>query len=238
MSIKNTILIIVLAVWCMNVVFHCGGGSSEPLPLEDDIPIPYHKQEYCNFCGVACVQMWSHADFGFAPNQIDLASAMGVEPHGLGAAPSDMVKVVGNQTASEGYLALVESTETGAQGDLISSTIEGVKYCTPSIMPFDFAEHAVLIKGYQWREKEDGTPFAIKCYFHDPDNQPNQRISAADLRYRFDPTPSYYWVILGQYDFLIDGTLGHDSFVMQFGTYYGGPAEYNPKGLDTGFPTH
>jgi hypothetical protein len=236
MTVKRIFLTIVLALFCMNITFHCGSGAS-PLSLEMDLPVPFHKQIYENFCGVACVQMWADLD-GIQIPLLDIAGDIGIAPNDRGASPDELLCVIGTYTHSEGYLAIKDSDEPGAQGDLISSTIEGIKYCVPSIMPFTWGEHAVLIKGYEWREKGDGTPYAIRCYYHDPNNRPSQNISAYALGLNFSASFFRYWVLLGRPEFLINGTFGHDSFVIQGGTYYGGPSVYNPKNLDTGLPTN
>lgn len=236
MSLRQVLLIIALAVWCMNITFNCG-THSDPLTFNVKLNVPYHAQEYCNFCGVACVKMWAHYDDWELP-QTEIASYMSVVPNGPGADIYELERAVGAYTWSPGFLARKEFEELGAQGDLISSAIEGMDYSVPAIMPFDWGEHAVLLIGFKWIEKDDGTPYALSCYYHDPDNLPDRIVTPAQLSARFDPTPFYYWVLLGHEDFLVNGTFGHDSFVLQHGTYYGGPAVYNPKDLDIGIPTN
>lgn len=236
MSLRQVLLIIVLAFWCMNITFHCK-IPTDPLPWVSDISVPYRNQIYCNYCGVACVQMWAHLEHNEV-SQTEIASFIDLVPMDPGASPYDLERAVYTYTQWTAYFAKISDGVPGAQGDLISSTIEAVKYCVPSIMPFYFGDHAVLIKGYEWMEKADGTPYAIRCFYHDPDGNvgPNQDISAYVLKTFFRPAVFDYWVILGDEEFLINGIFGHDSFVMQGGTYYGGPAVYNPKGLDLDVP--
>jgi len=49
--------------------------------------------------------------------------------------------------------------------------------------------------------------------------------------YYFIPADGWYYVILGDEYFYWQGIGGHDQFVFQNGTYYGGPMIYDPKGL-------
>ena len=97
------------------------------------------------------------------------------------ASPLELLVGVGSYTASEGHLATRYWDEPGAQGDLISATINGILDYTPSIMPFYSGTHAVLIKGYKYHKDEYGRPIAEKVHFHDPDNEPNKTLLAGTL---------------------------------------------------------
>ena len=229
MTLRRILVVIGTALICMNITFQCS-VSSDPPDWVIDLQVPYHYQLYCNYCGIACVQMWAHFD-GWEVAQDSIASYVGITPGSYAANPYQLERAVGAYTGAYGYLERREFWEPGAQGDLISSTIEGLKYCVPSIMPFS-GNHAVLIKGSEWNEKTDGSPLAKRIYLHDPNNLPSQNISADELTRRFIPCPFDYWVIVGWEDFILNGIIGHDTFVLMGGTYYGGPSYYNPKDLD------
>ena len=172
-------------------------------------------------------QMWAHYDHGYQPQQF-FANALGVGQRR--ASPGELVTGVGNYTCSEGYLALKDYRESGAQGDLISATINGIKENIPSIMPY-FEEHAILIKGYKWKEGSYQRPIGIDVRFHDPANKEDVNLLLGALIAVFDPGGNVYWVILGWSYFVPEGVDSHDRFVLAGGTYYGGPAVYDPKGL-------
>jgi hypothetical protein len=235
MTIKSALFIIFTALICLNITFSCS-FISEPPSFYVNLMVPYHQQDVVNYCAPACVQMWAHYD-GRLTTQDNIAYYMGMVPYEDYVSPYELERAVGNFTNSEGYLARKDGWQPGAQGDLIAATIEGIKYGVPSIMPFQ-GDHVVLIKGYKWREKADGTPFAIRVYYHDPNDYPDQNIPANDLLALFVPAPFDYWVIVGRSEFADNGVFGHDIFVLMGGTYYGGSAYYNPKGLDLTQPMY
>jgi hypothetical protein len=227
MKVSTVLLTIVLSFFLMNIT--CNVGSEDPdktLVLQ----VPFHNQLYTNYCGAACIQMWSDFD-NVNASQTLIANFLGITPNGGGAGPQDLVSAVGQYTASPGHLATRPWNLPGAQGDLIGSTVEGTKHSVPSIIPYN-VDHAVLAIGHKWREKADGTPFAIDIHYHDPYAGAYRRKSLGAFSNNFLPSTFSYWVILGQEDFELDGTMGHDIFVLRGGTYYGGPAYYNPKNLD------
>ncbi|UCH98424.1 MAG: C39 family peptidase [Candidatus Aminicenantes bacterium] len=192
-----------------------------------NLDVPFHNQECSNWCGIACIQMWAHFD-GFSVTQQEIANELGIG-FNQATSPFDLETGIGSFTCSEGYCATRGIFEPGAQGDLIGATIYAIQDYVPSIMPF-WMDHAVLIKGYKWREDENGRPLAIKVWFHDPNNLPNRTIDGGTLEIRFMPAP-VYWVIIGLPDYVFEGIIGHDSFVLAGGTYYGGPYHYDPKDL-------
>jgi hypothetical protein len=193
-----------------------------------NLNVPYHQQECNNWCGLACIQMWADWD-GVNVTQQDIANYLGVGNHTI--SPYEVLYGVGYFTCSPGHLETRDSFEPGSQGDLISASIYGIQGYVPSIMPF-FTDHAVLIKGYKWREDENNEPLAIKVWYNDPNGYYNRSCSGSSLKSYFMPCPFDYWLIVGDYDFIDGGIDGHDDFVYERGTWYGGPSYYNPKGLD------
>jgi hypothetical protein len=222
-------LLVLVALLFLNGSSSCNVGTV--VNYISDLNVPYHKQDCPNYCGIACVQMWAHFD-GWLVSQADIAKELDLEPTDSMTNPYELEMAVGMYTLSFGYLARKHVTELGGQGDLISASIEGVRQNVPSIMPLYAGLHTALVKGYEWNEKPDGRPYAITAYVHDPWNGEDLEKPANIFMGEFDPAPFYYWVILGWEDFLDDGSFGHDTFVMMGGTYYGGPAVYNPKNLD------
>jgi hypothetical protein len=174
--------------------------------------------------------MWAHWDGDYMLTQDEIAQEVGIAGTTNLANPYDVERAVGVFTGSMGYLEKRHWLEPGAEGDIIASTIQGIEYSTPAILPVDSGLHTILIKGYEWKEKNE-KPFAIRAFYHDPDGEDDEDIPAYLLMYMFDPAPDY-WAILGWEYFVWDGAFGHDMFVLRGGTYYGGPSYYNPKDLD------
>jgi hypothetical protein len=229
MTVMRVLLISVLAVMCMYSVT-CNISSDSPNP-KANLMIPYHGQEYINYCSIACIQMWAEWDGNMSLTQNQIAQEVGIAGTSYLANPYDVERAVGVFTNSMGYLEIRNWLELGAEGDIIASTIEGIKYSTPSIIPINYGLHTILMKGYEWTEKDE-KPFAIRAYYHDPYNNMHDRnVPASLLLFEFDPAPDY-WAILGWEYFVWNGAFGHDMFVLQGGTYYGGPSYYNPKNLD------
>lgn len=220
--LSKLMLILVTVLLLMNL--KCPGSKLEN---HIDLYVPYFEQETTYYCAIACIQMWAAKD-GITATQQEIANYIGMGVCGVN--PMLLERGVAHFTCSEGYLALKSIWEPGAQGDLISATITGVKYGIPSIMPF-FVDHTVLIKGYKYREDIPGKPIAIEAYYHDPNRNPNQRRTAAQLSSNFDPSGSTYWVLVGFPDLMDMGIDGHNAFILSGGTYYGGPSYYDPKGL-------
>jgi len=226
MTFKKLMLTIVIPVlFLINMGCPVGDPNNER-----NLPVAYYEQECFEWCGIACIQMWADWD-GNCVTQTEIADYTGVGNDT--ATAQELLIGVGHYTAVEGYLEERYYYEHGAQGDLISSTINGVLDYTPSIMPF-YGDHAVLIKGYRYHRDEYGRPIAERVYYHDPNEfvgGPNKTAPGADLGYLFQPAPYRYWVILGQEDYVQDGMEGHDAFVLQGGLVYGLPGPYDPKDL-------
>ena len=220
MKLKKIIHIIVVVL----IVFLTGCPIGDPA-FKIDLPVSYFPQEYENWCGLACIQMWADFD-GNIVTQGELAVYTGSGYNKV--APQQLVLGVSHFTNSEGYLAVKDGFEAGAKGDLIGATITGIKNYIPSIMPI-YEEHAILIKGYKWIEDEDDRHIGQKVFFHDPDGRPAQSWTVGTLETAFMGCPINYWVIIGRPYFLPDGIDGHDEFVLRHGVYYGGPLVYDPK---------
>ncbi|NIM16125.1 MAG: hypothetical protein GTO45_29330 [Candidatus Aminicenantes bacterium] len=220
---KTKILLIIITGLFL-IQWTCTTGEPKP-PYVVNLPVPFHQQECGNWCGIACIQMWADFD-GWLVTQAEIASYLGIVGN-LYASPYDLERGVGAYTASPGWLERREWDEPGGQGELVAASITGIKYGVPSIMPFGGGTHAVLIKGYEWRE-EDDIPIALACWYHDPNGIVNRKISAAQLSNYFDCFPADYWVIVGDYDFVLEGINGHFAFIAAGGTYYGGPQTYDP----------
>jgi hypothetical protein len=216
-------LFVIIVAYLLFINWSCSKPDPDYLI---NLNVPYHAQQCPNWCGVACVQMWSDFD-GPLVSQQDIADSLGIG--GGTASPWELEQAVAAYTASEGYVALKDWLAPGAQGDLIGATICGIDAGIPSIMPFD-QDHAVLIKGHKWSDST-GRPIAKKTFFHDPDNDPDREITGSGLVSRFDPCPFQYWVLIGYEDFLLDGIDGHIGFILRGGAYYGGPDPYDPKGI-------
>jgi hypothetical protein len=218
---KTKILLIIVSALFL-IQWTCTPPAPKP-PYVVNLPVPYHQQECENWCGIACIQMWADFDGWLVP-QADIASYLGIVGN-LKASPYDLEIGVGAYTASPGWLERRACYEPGGKGELIAASITGIKYCVPSIMPF-YGDHAVLIKGYEWIDEDQ--PIALACWLHDPDGRNNWKITAGQLDYFFECYPSDNWVIVGYYDFVLEGIGGHAAFIAAGGTYYGGPPVYDP----------
>lgn len=192
------------------------------------LAVPFFNQECMGYCAPACIQMWAHLD-NRPISQNEIAQFINAHPV-WGCPPTSIEYGVGEFTCSEGAYVHKSEHEPGAQGDLIAMTITGIECGTPSIMPFH-EDHAIIIRGHQWREDENGRPIAIRAYHHDPNNIPDTSISASLLKNFFQPSPSDYWIVVAYPDYQFDGISGHNQFILLGGTYYGGPSIYDPKGL-------
>ncbi len=220
----NKIVLSIIVIFSLLAMSNCDDGD----PGKDiNLPVPFFNQEYPPWCGIACIQMWAHYD-SVRPSQAAIAGFLQVTPYQK-ASPSQLLIGVGEYTGSEGYLATKARDIPGSQGDLIAATIEGVIEYTPSIMPF-YGDHAILIKGHNWK-MENERKVAIKTYYHDPDGGKDLEANASTLKVLFVAAPWEYWVVVGRPEFVPEGVESHDRFVLQGGTYYGGPLVYNPKGL-------
>ncbi len=232
--LKKTIILLAIFLFFAN-----WSACFDPDPDEEmNLYVPYQTQDHPNWCGIACIQMWNqYCEGGLWIPQLTIAKAIDVWYER--AHPRDLLRGVGMYTDSPGHLAHRSFTEPGSQGDLIAATVTGVLDYNPSIMPF-WEEHAVLIKGYKYRYKEikdeygnvvDTIPIAIYVYYNDPGDTANIGTGIASLKNLFVPCPFDYWVIVGFQHYVPQGVDGHNSFILRGGSYYGGPLNYNPKGL-------
>lgn len=219
---KTKILLIIIAGLFL-IQWTCHYGTGNP-PFYENLWVPYHQQECENWCGIACIQMWADRD-GVLVNQGEIATYLGVGNQK--ASPFHLEMGVGAYTSAPGWLEIRGWYDLGAKGDLVASSITGIKHGYPSIMPFYGGEHAVIIKGYEWREVDE-KPVAISCWYHDPNGFNNWRISASILSRYFECGIYDYWVIVGFRDFVWEGMAGHQAFIEAGGTYYGGPQTYDP----------
>ncbi len=202
--------------------FICSSGEPEK---NINLPVPYHDQVCQNYCGIACIQMWAEYN-GIYVTQQAIANFLGIS--GETVSPYLLDQGVAYFSGSQGYLEFRPFDELDAQGDLIGATICGIQENIPSIMPF-YGNHAVLIKGYKWHEDLYGRPIADRAYYHDPDDLPNQNITAGTLESAFIPCPFNYWVIVGYPSFVPEGREGYNVFILEGGTYYGGSSNRDPQ---------
>ncbi|MCX6580874.1 MAG: hypothetical protein NT166_11915 [Candidatus Aminicenantes bacterium] len=212
-------LIIICAISLMQ--FICSSGEPDK---NINLPVPYHQQVFSNYCGIACIQMWAEYN-GICVSQQEIAAYLGIGCEFV--SPYLLDQGVANFTGSQGYLAIGSIFDPDAQGNLIGATISGIKEYIPAIMPFN-GNHAVLIKGYKWHEDANGRPIADKAYYHDPDDLPNQIITAGELESTFVARPSY-WVIVGYPSLVPEGREGYNVFILEGGTYYGGSSNRDPQ---------
>jgi hypothetical protein len=153
MTKLRVLLIVILSFMCM-YSNSCSVNSPSP-NFFVDLPVPFHAQQEINYCSIACVQMWAHWDGYYALSQDTIAQEVGIYGTGWLANPYDVERAVGIFTNSMGYLERRSWVEPGAEGDIIASTIEAIKHSTPSILPIDMGRHTILIKGYEWYEKNE-----------------------------------------------------------------------------------
>ncbi len=203
------------------------------------LDVPFHPQEENNYCGIACIQMWSEFDWGpyIAYNdQYSIAEVLNV---GIQNVPVETVLVgVSEYTNSMGHLAVIDMFEDGALGDLVSAMVAGIDDRVPSIFPFEKDDHVAIVKGAKWNDQvvivEDQRivrPLAISVTLHDPRSHGNKTYTAARFKSYVAISNMNYWTILGNEDYLDIGTSAHDTFVFRYGSYYGGPMLYDPKNL-------
>lgn len=228
-SMKQKLSILLVIVCTHFMMFFTISCPSKPLDYDIDLYVPYYSQgSYTELCAVACIKMWA-AMSGNNVSMDEISDYVGCGS--WGTRPVDIPLGVARYTCAEGYLAIRDRNEAGAQGDLVSATVVGIEHGVPSIMPF-FVDHAVLIKGSKYRKDETGRPIAINLYLHDPEIGPNRVRTASEIATRFMSNGYNYWVVVGFPEFLDMGIYDHNTFVLMGGTYYGGPSIYDPKGLN------
>lgn len=221
---KNRLLLFVVVVLLLLTAQCFESGEKNVLP------VPYFAMTQINWCGIACVHMWSHYEGYTSVTQNEIANELGIEP-GETAPPHLIAQGVQYFTDTSGFFALRFDTGEGAQGDLIAATEKSIRENDPAIMPFG-QTHTVLIIGYKWQDDENDRPIAEKAWYHDPrGGLNNESVSIGTLKTYFEPAPDDYWVILASEWYFDEGPDRHDAFVLEGGTYYGGPLHYDPKGL-------
>ena len=219
-------LFLVLTVFCLIFfTIACFDG-----PYTDVLPnVPYRSQEHSNYCAVACIQMWAWYDGNYV-TQTQIADYIGLEP--LGADVTATLTGIEHFTNSFGFLVMYDDTNIG-QDYCIASCIASVKDFTPSIMPFSGGIHGVLVIGFTWHYNEDDIRVADEMVYHDPDPSYGayQKVTADALKIgRFWPilTNNRYMVFVGRRSLWKNGVSGYNTFIAEGGTFYGGPAVYNP----------
>lgn len=226
---KQKIFLIIIVMLFL-VQWTCTTG--EKPPFSKNLWAPFYWQEQSNWCGPACVQMWTDK-CGIYVEQLEIAAFCGVPTPSTGLVPPHILRdAVGYFTTVNGYFASRSWFSILGRDELIASCIASVDNGQPSIMPF-WGDHAVLIKGFDWEEDPyDGKPVALGCMFHDPNGLPNDYISARRLDQYFDTGGSDFWVILAYSWLEWRGIEAFGDFIAAGGTYYGGPDVYDPSDLD------
>ena len=139
-------------------------------------------------------------------------------------------------TDSIGFYVIYDDTNI-RQDYCIAACIAGVKDFTPSIMPFYGGAHGVLVIGFTWHYNEDDMRIADEMVYHDPNPTygANQDVTPVSLKIgKFLPILSNnkYMVYVGRRGLWKDGVSGYNTFIAEGGTFYGGPAVYNPLTYD------
>ncbi len=233
--LKKTLLSLLVILFFVNWN-SCFDKWLEPVM---DLDVPYCPQEEWNYCGIACIQMWAkYENPDDDITQEGIADWIGVGK--LMFAPERLADGV-RQLAfrPHAFLAMLSSFQPGVEGDLVGMAVTGIYNMSPSIIPWA-GNHAVIIKGYRYREKEiyddygnliDIIPIATRIRYHDPDplEGADRELGKDSLFERYVPDFATYWMIIGDRSYMQDGIDGHNDFIRLGGTYYGGPLNYNPK---------
>jgi hypothetical protein len=223
--IKKSFRFIVLII----LIIFIGCDGDDP-PLKKVLNVSYCPQSYAYYCAAACVYMWATYD-GIPCTQAQVANWTGAWP--CGVPPLTVVDAIGFFTFSPGYFAWRYDYEFGAQGDLMGACIDGIRDKVPAIMPFYDGSHAVLVTGFEWHEEATGRPIGEVIYYNDPDGYIGKWFETVGFveDHLWTPTAGLYYVLLGGDWYIYNGITGHNNFVLNLGTYYGGPPVYDPKGL-------
>ncbi len=216
---RQKILLLFLIVILLGIT-HCDSGGGQSV-----LNVPFCAQEQDDWCSYACIQMWAQKDGNYVTQQ-QISESVGI-PY-----PSFLAIAVSDFTNSDGFCNFCPDGVPGAQGDLIASMAAAIDNNSPSIMPIFNGTHAVLVIGYEGNEIINNRPLAEALYWHDPWDGPEIYLPISDVKnVYFTPAQGEYYAILGRQNFSGLGLQYHDAFVMQGGTYYGGPNIYNPKTL-------
>jgi Peptidase_C39 like family len=227
-EIKNMKKLILYLILVLIILLSAGCFDG---PWTDVRNVPFRAQLTENYCGIACIQMWSlFDDINPEPTQDEIYSfLMENSNHGGYIWADDLVVGVGQFTRSIGYLKDEIMNNLG-QDRCISASIASIKDFRLSIMPFSAGRHAVLVVGYKWHYENDQR-VADKMFYHDPNSRGDLFLTAADLKQNYfliDNNRGSYWVIVGRHKNVDDGFTGYMNFIAEGGTYYGGPAIYDP----------
>ena len=220
--------VLILIIICTIGVTGCFDG-----PWHDERDVPFRPQEEGDWCGVACIEMWSLFDDRFHGNsQMEIAiwlEQYGEHPVSWGYHAEDLTRCVREFTDSQGYLKKERASNLG-QDSCIASSIASIKDFRLSMMPFDKGDHAVLVIGYIWHY-DNGQRVADEIIYHDPKKGGHLDLPAGLLKSNYfkpDKRDSTYWVIVGRQKNASDGWDGYQNFVIEGGTFYGGPKVYDP----------
>jgi hypothetical protein len=217
---KKMILLLLVFVFLIN----CDDDNSPP-NYSVSLNVPYYAWIGQNYCTVACIQMWGAYD-GVYVDQATIASDVGAPTN-----PYDAAHGVDLYTHSIGFVEMEEAISESKQDLCIAYSIACVDDTVPSIIPFNSGLHAILANGFDWHPETDGRPIADYMRYHDPDPNygPNLEIPGSYLKSQFTPANGMYYVVTGMRLYGDWGLSGYAAFLMKNGTYYGGPALYNPS---------
>jgi Peptidase_C39 like family len=215
---KKILLLLLVFVFLIN----CDDDNSPP-NYHVDLNVPYYAWIGPNYCTVACIQMWAAYD-GVYVDQATIASDVGAPTN-----PYDAAHGVDLYTHSIGIVDMEEATSESKQDLCIAYSIACVNDKVPSIIPFYNGQHAILAKGFDWHDEE--VPIADYMRYHDPDPSygPSLEVTGSYLKSRFTPASGMYYVITGISLHADWGLIGYAAFIMEKGTFYGGPVNYNPS---------
>jgi hypothetical protein len=197
----------------------------DPEGFSEEIPLPF--VECTNGVSASsAIATWSAYDGIWAHQNVILSyiiNSDGTVNH------TKMVGALDLFSFSIGWKAEFPATDNG-QNQAISGIVECLEHNCCSILPF-IGSHYVPVVSAHGHYNDNDQPVAEWITFHAYD-EPDQGLMANTLKSTFyKPISGKFIAFLGRRLDMINGLADYDWFVLNDGTYYGAPANYEPSSL-------
>lgn len=216
---KKIMLVIIISILIIPLI-QCDGNET----YNPDINLPFVRCT-TGVSAASAIATWSAYDGIWASESYVLASILnadGTVNH------TKMVNTVDIVTWSAGWIAEFPATDNG-QNQALSGIKESLENDCCSILPLINGHYVpvVSVKGHY----DDGKPIADFITFHAYD-RPDQGLMANTLKSTYyKPINGKFIAFLGRRIYMNNGLLDYNWFVLNDGTYYGAPTNYEPSNL-------
>lgn len=213
-----------------------------------DLAIPFIQQQQTTWCAAACVQMWGKwLNPGSSTSQSDIAYVVGWYGANIPGILEALRRFCNIYAFDLSYPEAGSADQPNIwQDKLMASQADGLLRDRPSIPILNGDQpmaHAVLWRGFSYREDSDGRPVILAIKYNDPVGSEPVTQTNIDFykSYLFVPRsrPDYtlfYTVVmdnsLSRSKIIARGTAGLDEFIARQGRFRGGPYAYDPWRYD------